>query len=548
MSLWVPVGIKNAAFKGGLDQMRGQAKQFSGAVAGMFASAFAVTAIIAGFKSWMTEMDRVQKLGQRFGETAESIQRVGLASELAGADLEMAAKTAAKLTQAAGDAAAGNATLNAQFEAININASEFIGLSLEDKYIALSKAYLEAEGNGSKMVTFMKLLGEEGQNLIPLLAQGPEALQAAFDSASVASQGTIDSVAAFNDQLTILKQKGSIVFGFIIQAFRSAAVIIAGGIVGIKLMWDQLSASFMAGARGIGEAAMALAKGDFSGALNSLKATRDELRQIDKDTAKMGSGAADDLKNQWNEIWAGGSQSGNSGASQLKDDFEAAAAAAAKLAKIRDEIADIEKRNREAAMSDEEKLQSMIAERAELLKTANDTSEEGLQAKKAALELEGKIADAQEKAAKDKTDREKSHADKLAAAKAAEADVDEKNKIAGMSKDERRDHFRDKQKDLNAQAKKASKDGDELKATELRTQAKALESELRTDPESPTAAPRPSASIVATGLASAGGGGYVAAAASDPTLRATEKGNTILERIARAVETETQTTEQPPVK
>lgn len=540
MALWVPIGINNAAFKSGLNEMRGQAKAFSGEIKNMFASAFAAGAIIAGFRQWMQEMDRVQKLGQRFGETAETIQRVSLSASLAGGDIELVTKATSKLTVAASQAEKGNAALAEQFSELGINAAEFVGMSMEQKLLALSQAYQDAEGSGSKMTTLMELLGGRAQDLIPLLAQGPAALKESFDSATVASQGTVDQIAAFNDSLELLKNKASVVFIFVIKLFNTVGETI-GKLIGYGIVqFDTIKNAALSMAKGVADAFKALAKGDFDGVGRALKGNFEIAKRATGDWWQTSMTAIEDIKSGTADIWF--PPNAESAPQKLADDFDDLKK---KLDNLHKEIADIEQRNREAAMSDEERLQAMIERRNELLTKANDITEKGLLAKKEALELEGKIEEAQRQADKRKADGDKQLADKLQAAKEAEAAVDEKNKVDIMSPEEKRAFFADKQKELFKKAEAAAKSGDELKATQLRTEAKGLEDEIRAESRPDKKSP----SITATSLASVGGGGYVQQTATDPLLRAQEKGNFYLERIARAVESvSNENTEQPPVK
>ena len=539
MSLWVPIGIKNAAFKSGLDEMRGQAAQFSSQIRGMFLQAFSVGAIIASFRSWMVEMDRVQKLGQRFNETAEDIQRVGLAAELAGGNLELAAKSTTKVTQAASEAARGNTELTASFQALGIDATAFLALSMPEKLVELSRAYQTSSGSAAAQLAIMKLLGEEGLNLVPLLAQGPEALKAAFDKALPSSQSTVDSVANLHDNLTILGNKAKWLFGVVATVFLVLGQLIQiPASVGLAA-WDIFFTTIGEQFRNLGGIIDAAMKGNLAGVRDGIAAiTRtalDGLKRIDTELTGQSRYYAQSI----DEIINGKPKSKSQGNDMVIDlnaaeaAAQKAAAAVEKLQKLQEDVAAIEKRNREAAMTDEQRLQAMLTERAELLKRANLMTEDGLKAKKEAADLEGKIAEAQRKAEKDKADREKQYQDKLQAAKEAEAEVDEQNQVAGMSKEERRAFFQDKQARLNKEADQASKSGDELKATELRTEAKRLETELR--PEEITPA-KPTLGVVASSLASVGGGGNVGAVAQDPLLRAQERGNQLLERIASAVE------------
>ena len=66
--------------------MKDQFKKLGGAIR----TAFTVGAVatFAYFKRFATEMDRIGKLSKRLKETPETIQRIGLAAQLSGSNLE----------------------------------------------------------------------------------------------------------------------------------------------------------------------------------------------------------------------------------------------------------------------------------------------------------------------------------------------------------------------------------------------------------------------------------------------------------------------------
>jgi hypothetical protein len=539
MSLWIPIGIRNAAFKSGLDDMRSQAAKFSGDIKGMFAGAFAAGAIIGSFKGWIDEMGRLDDLAQRFGDNAESMQRVGQAASLAGADLELVAKITSQITQKAGDAAAGNEAYAETFDALGINAAKFVSLSLEEKLVALSQAYVDSSGSASKLLSMQELLGAKGQDLIPLLAAGPAALKEELDNAVVSSEAAVKSAARFGDQLEIWGNRGKVVFGYLLQGVDTFVTVMAGGATQIGIYFLGIFEVVQKVAGGVGAALSAMWKGNASEAKSALASIGSEVKETFQDFMDRSQAASDVYAEKLAEIWTGPSET--SGPAKLAIDFEAAGEAAKKAAdeaeklkKLKEDVAALEKRNAEAAMTDEQRLQSMIAERAELIKKANDTTEEGLKAKKAAADLEGKIAEAQRRGEKEKADRDKQYQDKLRQAQEAEAQADERLKLAGMSKDEKREYFTKKKDFLYSEAEDLEAEGRSEEAARNRTEAKNIEADLLSQKtEKPTGA---KLSVVASGLASVGGGGNVGAIAGDPLLRAQERGNTLLERIATAVE------------
>jgi hypothetical protein len=208
--------VNNAAVKTGFEEVKNRASALRGELTTMFAGAFAFGAIVTSLKSVSAEFDRIQKLGQRFGDPVEDIQRLGHAASLAGADVEKVATAIGKATKAAADAVDGNEKLAKAFADLGIDAGAFVNMSLEDKLVALSAGFENVEGSGNKLRIALEVLGKSGAELLPFLLQGPEALRESMESAAVATQDQIDKMAELNDRLEIVGQNVRTTLG---QAF-----------------------------------------------------------------------------------------------------------------------------------------------------------------------------------------------------------------------------------------------------------------------------------------------------------------------------------------
>ena len=75
-----------------------------------------------------------------------------------------------------------------------INAGEFVDLPLEDKLKALAQGLQDAKSKGIELADIQKLLSKGGPEMVELLKQSPEELQKVFDSASVASNQTVEDI------------------------------------------------------------------------------------------------------------------------------------------------------------------------------------------------------------------------------------------------------------------------------------------------------------------------------------------------------------------
>lgn len=214
----VNVGVNNTAFNRGLDAMRSKASSWAGSMAKSIAGVFAVGALSNFFNTFREELDRVAKLATRLGETTDTIQRIGEAAGLAGADIEMIAKSMSKLTIEAGNA-------SEKFAAAGISAQAFANASLEEKVLMLSSAYQQASTNQSQMIALMDLLGGRAQDLLPFLSEGPEALAAGFESASLVSENAIRNIEKMNDTL---EKMGKIVYSLAGEAFDFLDQVLTG--------------------------------------------------------------------------------------------------------------------------------------------------------------------------------------------------------------------------------------------------------------------------------------------------------------------------------
>jgi hypothetical protein len=351
-NLWLKVGLQSSGVKTGLNALRGELNSFAGQIKGSLSGALGGAALFAFAAKSLQDLDRASKLATRFGETAETIQRVGAVADLAGSGIEMVAKATSKLTIEAAKAARGEKEQAETFALLNINAAEFVGLPLEDKLVALSRAYVEAQGSADKMATFMELLGNRAQDIIPMLAAGPEELKKQFDAVAVASGSSARAAERFNDTLTSLGHIGRAVFGVIIQSVLSVIDVLGG--FG-EVMETITNANW--------SAMKAAATGNLKGVVDAYRNAKKEIEQI---TASRGA----KIRETWTHDEADKNRA-------LKSDFEDSAEKAAEkqkaekeLGDARDALAKRELENQRALMDLDAKRNSLIAERKRLIEEA----------------------------------------------------------------------------------------------------------------------------------------------------------------------------------
>ena len=199
----------SAAFSNVQKQAEGMKAGVVGALA-VFGSLAAGTAYV---KAIADEFGRVRDLSEKFGESAESIQRLGFAAKQSGADIEVIAASIGKATRNAQAATDPNSAMAASFAKLGINAAEFVNLPIEEKLAQLSAGFTSIKGAGDQLILALEVLGKSGGDLLPLLKQGPDALRQSMESATVATQAQIEKMDDLADRLDAIKAKVGVEVG-----------------------------------------------------------------------------------------------------------------------------------------------------------------------------------------------------------------------------------------------------------------------------------------------------------------------------------------------
>lgn len=240
LSSTIKLNLDSSAVKRGVKDMKqrfqamGKAMVKSMAVVGV--------ATFAYFNKFRNEMDRIGKLSKRLEESPETLQRIGLAAELAGTDMETVVKGAQKLVRSLVEASNGSKTYERALDALGIKSEELLEMGLEDQIIAISKAYVESNKGGRELAAIQDLLGRSGAELIPLLREGPEELAAAMARAKPVSAEVVGEMEYINDQLTVMGQKAQFVFGkVLVEGWRYIRVALNEAGTQIAMMMEALT-------------------------------------------------------------------------------------------------------------------------------------------------------------------------------------------------------------------------------------------------------------------------------------------------------------------
>ena len=181
-----------------------------GAMAGRLQGAFAAMGGAMVLSQVVEKFDRIGKVAKRVGMSAEEVQRLGHAAELAGTNFESLQGIMTRLQRRIGEALQNPASAAAQaFNELGLSAVALKEMGLKEQFFAVADAFKATGGGVEGTASLMKLLDTEVRNLIPLFQEGSIGIQSMMDSAVVASNKTVEALEKVSDQLTVIKNKGT---------------------------------------------------------------------------------------------------------------------------------------------------------------------------------------------------------------------------------------------------------------------------------------------------------------------------------------------------
>lgn len=196
-------------------KMSGAMREFTGILVGGMA--------LAGLKTLMNDFDKVAKVATRFGASAEEIQRVSVAADLAGTSIDTVARVLTKMSVAASDAATGNKAMAESFAKAGINADQFKNAGLDQQLIQLSEAFNRARGDADATNQIIELMGTRAASQMIPLIDNTAALRAEMEGVSVASDDVVRKIEAANDRMTRLGNDIKIVFANLLQSLTDTS-------------------------------------------------------------------------------------------------------------------------------------------------------------------------------------------------------------------------------------------------------------------------------------------------------------------------------------
>lgn len=289
----VAFGAKLNDLKKGAAQVKAEirdigkvAKEQKSAIAGMNASmkSFLATAVGIGtisamFKKAADQYDRIGKLSTQTGMSVEFLQKLGHTADLAGTNLESAAKAANKFAKEIHFATETSAVAEA-ISSLNLNIAELRTMSPETLFETVGIAVANIENPTKRAAVAMALFGRSGTELLPTL----EAMRDGLEINGALTHEQIKNIEHLNDAWTRLNQRVTAGFGTIYAEARPVLDFIGKSIDTIGSMIGQVIANAERLMGALGRSAQLLKKGDVAGAARSFSKDARESMQIARDT------------------------------------------------------------------------------------------------------------------------------------------------------------------------------------------------------------------------------------------------------------------------
>lgn len=210
--LVVSITAKTAAFEQKMEGTSKRLKKFgkdTKELRGQIGALFGGVSV-AGFgyliKDAIDAGDRMQKLGQQLGVSTEALSQLSHAAKLSGTDLESVSTGIKMMEKNIGDAKRGTGEAIVAFNQLGISAQKLGELTPDQQMAVLADALQKVKNPADRASLAMKIFGESGVKLLPMLKDGSAGLTAMMAEADALGvtldQKTANSMAAFNDQIT----------------------------------------------------------------------------------------------------------------------------------------------------------------------------------------------------------------------------------------------------------------------------------------------------------------------------------------------------------
>jgi len=196
----------SSAFGGLFSGLRSTVTNFAGFMRSSIVNAVGAVGIVQSFRSTIQQLDRVGDLAQRFGVSADSLQRLGGVAELSGASMQDVAVAMQKVSRLAAEAAIGNEAAAGSFAKVGLSVEDIRGKSPEDLFLSVSDRIAQLSSETDQAAAAFEIFGKSGGNVVIMAQMGSEEITRLGSSLVVASDESVAAAQAIDDSFKVLGQ------------------------------------------------------------------------------------------------------------------------------------------------------------------------------------------------------------------------------------------------------------------------------------------------------------------------------------------------------
>lgn len=185
---FVELNADDSKFRKVMDRAAERFKRFGAGVRNIGVGSIAIgTAIVAPLAAasvaTLKYLDSIQDIADRTNSSTEAVSRLAYAAKLSASsieDVEAANKVLTRSTLAAID---GSEDQSNAFKKLGIDAKEFIGLNIDEKFFRIAQALDNIDDEAEKAKFVATLFGKQASTMLPLLKEGANGMRNMFDEA-----------------------------------------------------------------------------------------------------------------------------------------------------------------------------------------------------------------------------------------------------------------------------------------------------------------------------------------------------------------------------
>jgi hypothetical protein len=226
----VDIGADISGLEKGISGAQGKLSSFAAAAGriagslgklGLAAAAAGFVAVATGVGKVINEADKMAKSAQKIGIMVEELGRLQYAADLSGVSFESLQTSVARLNRAMADVGAGKTNEAAQaLDTLGVSVRNVDGTMRSSSEVIsdVAEKFSEYEDGANKTAIAMAIFGRAGIEMIPMLNQGKDAIEASKNEAqafgAVMSGSLTKASEQFNDNLSRLK---TALYGIFVQ-------------------------------------------------------------------------------------------------------------------------------------------------------------------------------------------------------------------------------------------------------------------------------------------------------------------------------------------